>query len=127
IIQSFGWHATFLSIVPVSTILLAMIKRIIHDDNNNKKEFAEVAEKGDSLDIDGAHATKSSRIHFPNPDHRVVISNRSNGRRKPSLDLKGAITLAVTITSFLLTLTYISNNSNSSAYPAQVIVLSLGL
>src|SRR5204863_3208763 len=45
-------------------------------------------------------------------------------------DVKGAITLAVTIASFLLTLTYIGNTSSgndSSAYPIQIIVISLGL
>src|SRR3954469_25809160 len=44
IIQSFGWHATFLSIVPVATILWVIINRFIHDDNNNKR-LAEVAEE----------------------------------------------------------------------------------
>ncbi|HEY7570586.1 MAG TPA: MFS transporter, partial [Nitrososphaeraceae archaeon] len=126
IIQSFGWHTTFLSIIPIAIILLVMIKRFIHDDNDNKKRLAGVAEKGNPLDEDDAYITKPSRIHFPNPDHRIVISNRSSGRRKQSLDLKGAITLAITITSFLLTLTYISNNSNSNVYPTQAIGLSLG-
>ena len=44
-----------------------------------------------------------------------------------SLDVKGAITLAITIASFLLTLTYIGNSSNASTYPTQIIVVSLAL
>jgi MFS family permease len=132
IIQSFGWHATFLSIVPVATILWVIINRFIHDDNNNKR-LAEVAEEGKSVEVeeeddDDAYITKSSRMHSPNPDHRVGTSSRDSGGRKPSLDLKGAITLAITIASFLLTLTYIGNNSSSSsAYPTQIIVVSLSL
>jgi MFS family permease len=67
-------------------------------------------------------------MHFPNPDHRVGVSSSGSGGRRPSLDLKGAITLAVTIASFLLTLTYIGNNNNSSStYSTQIVVLSLGL
>jgi MFS family permease len=127
IIQSFGWHATFLSIVPVAIILWVIINRFIHDDNNDKKRFAEVAEEGKSVEDEDAYITKSSRMHFPNRDHRVGISSRGGDGRRPRLDVKGAITLAVTIASFLLTLTYIGNNSSSSAYPTQIIVVSLSL
>jgi MFS family permease len=129
IIQGFGWHATFLSIVPVATILWAIINRFIHDDNKDKKRLAEVAEEGNSVEEeeDDAYNTKSSRIYFPNADHRVGTSSSGSGGGRPSLDVKGAITLAVTIASFLLTLTYIGNNNSSSAYPTQIIVVSLSL
>jgi MFS family permease len=129
IIQGFGWHATFLSIVPVATILWVIINRFIHDDNKDKKRLAEVAEEGNSVeeDDDDAYNTKSRRIYFPNPDHLVSTSSSGSSGGRPSLDVKGAITLAVTIASFLLTLTYIGNNNSSSAYPTQIIVVSLSL
>jgi MFS family permease len=63
-------------------------------------------------------------------DGRVDANSKNSDGRRPSLDVKGAITLAVTIASFLLTLTYIGNNSSSSsssAYSTQIVVLSLGL
>ncbi|MGB6627563.1 MAG: MFS transporter, partial [Nitrososphaeraceae archaeon] len=54
--------------------------------------------------------------------HRVITSRRS-------IDVKGAITLAVTITSFLLTLTYIGNNGSSTsnvvASSTQIAIISL--
>ena len=34
IIQSFGWHATFFSIVPVAITLWMIINKFIHNDNN---------------------------------------------------------------------------------------------
>jgi MFS family permease len=136
IIQSFGWHATFLSIVPVAVALWIIINRFIHGDNNGKR-LAEVAEEekeekekeGNSVYEADAYNTKSSRVHSPSPDRRVGTANNSSGGRRPSLDVKGSITLAVTIASFLLTLTYIGNTSNnvSSAYSTQIIVISLGL
>jgi MFS family permease len=127
IIQSFGWHATFLSIVPVAIILWVIINRFIHDDDNNER-LAEVAEEGRSVEDEDAYITKSSRMHFPNRAHRVGAGSRGSDGRKPSLDVKGAITLAVTIASFLLTLTYIGNNNSSSgAYTTQIIVVSLSL
>lgn len=129
IIQSFGWHATFLLIVPVAIALWIIINRFIHGDNDNDKRLSVVAEEkgGNSVEESDAHNTKFSRARSPNRDHRVgTNSSSSSGRR---LDVKGAITLAVTIASFLLTLTYIGNtsSSNGSAYPTQIIVISLGL
>src|SRR6476469_1758748 len=131
IIQSFGWHATFLSIVPLAVALWIIINRFIHGDNNGKR-LAEVAEKkvGNSVDEVDAYNTESSKVHSPSPDR--VAANNSSGGKRPSLDVKGSITLAVTIASFLLTLTYIGNTSSSnvsnsgSAYPTQIIAISLG-
>src|SRR6478752_2721581 len=84
IIQNFGWHTTFLSIVPIAIALWIIINRSIHEDNK-----AELEQKGGSLMQDAS--TKSDTEHDLNL-HRVITSRRS-------IDVKGAITLAVTITS----------------------------
>jgi MFS family permease len=119
IIQSFGWHATFLSIIPVAIILWVIINRFIQSDNK-----AEVVEKeGDLAQADAD--SKSSRVYSPN--QKEVGANISE---RQSLDVKGAITLAITIASFLLTLTYIGNGSGSNnvnAYSTQLVVVSLAL
>jgi MFS family permease len=122
IIQSFGWHATFLSIIPVAIILWIIINRFIHGDNKK----AEVIEKGGDLAQADADS-KSSKLYSPN-----FKEAGANASERQSLDLKGAITLAITIASFLLTLTYIGNgsgssNNNVSAYPTQIIIVSLAL
>ncbi len=121
IIQNFGWHATFLSIVPVAISLWIIINRVIHGDNKK----TEIPEKEDKLAQADAN-TKSDKAYSLNSG--VVNANGNRGRQ--NLDLKGAITLAVAIASFLLTLTYVGNissNSNTSAYPTQIIVVSLAL
>jgi len=65
--------------------------------------------------------TMSSKVQSSNPSRPYF---KSNGMR--NLDVKGAIALAITIASFLLTLTYIgNNNNNASTYP--IIVVSLAL
>ena len=131
IIQSFGWHATFLLIVPVAIALWIIINRFIHGDNDNDKRLSVVAEEkgGNSVEESDSYDIKSSRTCSLNPDSRVGGNSSSSSGRRPRLDVKGAITLAVTIASFLLTLTYIGNtsSSNGSAYPTQIIVISLGL
>ncbi|MFL6365633.1 MAG: MFS transporter [Nitrososphaeraceae archaeon] len=128
IIQSFGWHATFLSIVPVAIALWIIINRSIHGDNNER--LIGIAEKqGNSVEESDANS-RSSNVDSPKPDR--VGDNSSSDRRRPSLDIKGTIALAVTIASFLLTLTYIgstsaSSSSNDSVYHIHITVISLGL
>jgi len=117
IINNFGWHATFLSIVPIAIILWVIINRFIHGDTKR----AEAVEKEGNLAQADVN-TKASKVHTSNPSG---VGFNSNGMR--SLDVKGAITLAITIACFLLTLTYIGNSSNASTYPTQIIVVSLAL
>ncbi|MFL6431103.1 MAG: MFS transporter [Nitrososphaeraceae archaeon] len=128
IIQSFGWHATFLSIVPVAIALWIIINRSIHGDNDER--LIGVAEKqGNSVEESDANTMSSND---DSPKHDRVGDNSSSDRRRPSLDIKGTIALAVTIASFLLTLTYIgstsaSSSSNDSVYHIHITVISLCL
>ena len=122
IIQSFGWHATFLLIVPVAISLWIVINRFIDGDNKSTEGVEE--KEGNLTQAD------ANTVHLPSPGGDGA--NSSSGRQ--NLDVKGAITLAVTIASFLLTLTYIgngSNNNNSSSNVSvnstQIIVASLAL
>src|SRR2546425_2141132 len=117
IINNFGWHATFLSIVPIAIILWVIINRFIHGDNKS----AEAVEKEGNLAQADVN-TKASKVHTSNPSG---VGFNINEMR--SLDVKGAITLAITIASFLLTLTYIGNSNNASTYPTQIIIVSLAL
>jgi MFS family permease len=120
IINNFDWHATFLSIVPVAIILWVIINRFIHGDN---KRVEEVEKEGNLVQAGANASTESSVVHSPKP---TGVGVKSNGMR--SIDVKGAITLAITIASFLLTLTYIGNSSgNASAYPTQIVVVLLAL
>jgi MFS family permease len=110
IINSFGWHATFLSIVPLAIILWVIINKFIHVNK------IVVEKEGDLVQADTN--TKSIGIE---------VAANSSGRR--SLDVKGAITLASTIASFLLILTYIASNGNSNVGSdrTQIIIVSLTL
>jgi len=116
IIQDFGWHATFLSIVPVAIILWAIIYKFI--DGNNSKS-AEVGKKEDTQ-VD--HNANSNITPSPKQD-RVG----TNGNVTRSLDVKGAITLAVVIASFLLTLTYIGNSSGNNVSTDSIPTLVVSL
>ena len=101
IINNFGWHATFFSIVPVAIMLWVVIYRFIRDNK---------AESETSTSLRQPPSTTYSR--------RQQVS---------SIDLKGAIALAVTIASFLLALTYIGNSNNLNSSSTQITVVSLAL
>ena len=105
IINNFGWHATFLSIVPVAIILWVVINRFIRD---NKAESETSSYLGQP---------PSTKYSWKKPSLKVVSS----------IDLKGAIALAVTIASFLLALTYIGNSNNLNSSSTQITVVSLAL
>src|SRR5215472_17538159 len=107
IIQHFGWQATFFTIIPISISLLIVIWRFIRVTPNEYPEH--------------------QRLH--------LNSRKDNNNTKiPSstmIDIKGALTLAATVTSFLLVLTLLQTRTNYSSKLAvgflTVAVVSLSL
>jgi MFS family permease len=104
IINNFGWHATFFSIVPVAIALWFIIRRVIHD---RKLEEKEEEERNEQL----LQQTQKSGTSGVETEFCVACGKVVATVVVPTLDLKGVITLAVTITSFLLTLTSLATYS----------------
>ncbi|MEO9307528.1 MAG: MFS transporter [Nitrososphaera sp.] len=77
LIQNFGWHATFFSIIPIVLSLLVIIMRFIHVDDSH-------------LQLNATNASKNK------------------------IDVQGAITLAISISAFLMALTMVENNDSSN-------------
>lgn len=79
IIQNFGWHSTFLAIIPFSILVTVMIAKFVKEDK-----------KMHNMDLGQS------------PTNTLTI-------RRPSfpIDIKGVGALSVTITSFLIALTLI--------------------
>lgn len=88
IIQMFGWHSTFLSIVPFATAVTIMIAKFVKEDKGQLQ---------------------------------VLVNNKENSGKKeqksPSIDMKGALALSMTIISFLIALTFAQNGINSNTLP----------
>lgn len=84
IIEAFDWRATFLSVVPLSITIIIIISKLIHDRI--------------SIPIEASTVTKSTD----------GISKSYNG-----IDLKGALALTSTITSFLLAITFLESIKQS--------------
>lgn len=97
IIHEFGWKMTFFTIIPVSILLICMILRFVHVSNPNNNGIT----KDDRESIDITKKTSAKDI--------------STKTKKPKfysqIDIKGSILLAITIVSFLLSLTYLQTPS----------------
>src|ERR1043166_5149449 len=96
IIQDYGWQATFFTIIPIAITLLAVIRRFIKVDEESRTQ----QEEGRSIQKVGIGIKTGTNI-----------SSKSSGSQ---IDIKGAITLAIAVTSFLLALTYMETGSAGS-------------
>jgi len=106
IIQHFGWQATFFTIIPISISLLIVIWRFIHIKQG---EYT----KQPPLQLERQTEFKESRIlnlNSRNNDNNYNSKSSSN----TTIDVKGALALAATITSFLLVLTFLETGSGTS-------------
>ena len=113
IVNYFGWHATFLSILPITVALIVMVRRLIYV---SKEEEESPKSK---LDFDYCCVfTKLNQEQLQSErkrDEQIHIISRTDSSTFTNLvDIKGAATLAVTITFFLLALSYLKNISNPS-------------
>ena len=101
IIENFGWRTTFFSIVFVAIGLWFIIRRYIHDEQEsvNAIELPEIHYSSDTVD---------NKIN--DPDEETTTSTS-----KKNIDMKGTVTLAVTIISLLMVLSY-SHTDNIEIY-----------
>ncbi|MGC2685121.1 MAG: MFS transporter [Candidatus Nitrosopolaris sp.] len=106
IIQHFGWQATFFTIIPISISLLIVIWRFIHVTQNEYPEQQR-------LKLQRQLNDKRSRIL--KLDSRKDNNYNTKMSSSTMIDIKGASTLAATVTSFLLVLTFLQTGTNNSS------------
>jgi MFS family permease len=111
IIENYGWQSTFFTIIPVAIILLVVIRRFINVD-----EESPVYQEEQSNQIIGTYRS-------------IVSDNNRTESSARRIDIRGAITLAIAVTSFLLAFTYMetgfagSNSSGNTSYFSEQVVL----
>ena len=99
IIHNLGWHATFFTIAPAAALITILIARFIQKDERNQSIVALARN-------DGGGSNKFVG--------KADGGNRSIRKSRERIDLMGAITLSVTITSFLVGLTLLQSGPSSS-------------
>ncbi|HZD81285.1 MAG TPA: MFS transporter [Nitrososphaeraceae archaeon] len=118
IIQHYSWHATFFTLIPIAIALLFIIWRFIDVD----KVEVEQTRKQQQMQQQQQQETEpiEKRNNFESIKRKRTIEKSSiSSTSNTTIDVKGVITLAVAITSFLLVLTYLEigsgdNNKNNS-------------
>lgn len=96
IIQMFGWHSTFLSIVPFAATVTITIARFVKE---NKRQLIT-----ESITRNQGRSEEEEEEEQPNSSSH-------------SLDIKGALVLSITIISFLIALTLLQSGINFSTLP----------
>ena len=126
IVESFGWRAIFLFLMPVAIILFAIIVKFVHVKELGQQQM--VSNKATEFCCRFTHVrqdilltentnsfTSSSSISEDNFDTKQKISK--------SIDIKGAITLSITVTSFLITLQFLEEVGSNNIL--QIIIFSV--
>jgi MFS family permease len=87
IIQSFGWHSTFFSIVPFAAVVTFMIAKFVKENTGQLSAPVNTQE------------------------------SMGKKRAAPSIDIKGALALSATIIAFLMALTLVETGINTETLP----------
>ncbi|HZD33815.1 MAG TPA: MFS transporter [Nitrososphaeraceae archaeon] len=124
IIENYGWRTTFFTIIPVAIVLLLVIRRFIFVNDLDDLRFQQQEQKQSKV---------RERV---NNDKINTNPNSTNKNLSNYIDIKGAIALAVAVTSFLLVLTFVETSAgigdtatpniqganNNSDYSSQAII-----
>ena len=122
IINNFGWHATFLLVIPIAVILFVAITRFIHLDTD---KAIQVSDKNTEFccrfihvrrDILLSESSSTTTTEYADSNISSINKNRS------TIDLMGAITLSITLVSFLVALQFIQTISASDSSNVLIVI-----
>ena len=121
IVESYGWRAIFLFMLPVAAILFTVIARFVHVNEIDQQQL--VSNKGSEFCCRFTHVRKDILLTENTSVYTAASISNEEARPSKSLDIKGAITLSVTIVSFLITLQFLEGQT-SLTNSIQIILLS---
>ena len=122
IINNFGWHATFLLVIPIAVVLFAAITRFIHLDTD---KATRISDKNTEFccrfihvrrDILLSESSSTTTTEYADSNISSIDKNRS------TIDLMGAITLSITVVSFLVALQFIQTVSASDSSNVLIVI-----
>ena len=118
IIQHYGWQTTFFTIIPIAIGLLFINWRFLNIDQEKTEQQQLKLEKSRESEKISTGSDKSAVL-------KRTKSTKSRNKIAATIDIKGAITLAIAVTSFLLVLTYLQTGGNNSSNGHQTSYSSL--
>jgi MFS family permease len=124
IVEGFGWRATFLFITPIAIILFAIIAKFVYVRELGQQQL--VSNKGSEFCCRFIHVRKDILLtENANMYGNGNSNDNADSRQKlsKSIDIKGAITLSVSIISFLVTLQFLERAGSNDLI--QIIVFTV--
>lgn len=104
IVHEYGWKMTFFTIIPIAVLLLLMIRKYVRVSETSRSP----SPPPPALQRPNDNAIGSDmKLDKTGSDTKL----RDNHRFYSQIDIKGSILLAITIVSFLLSLTYLQTPS----------------
>jgi MFS family permease len=107
IIQHYGWQTTFFTIIPIAIGLLFINWRFLNIDQvKTEQQQSKLEKSGGKISNDSDKSAVLKRTK----------SAKSTNKIAATIDIKGAMALAIGVTSFLLVLTYLQTGGNNSSH-----------
>ncbi|HET7146983.1 MAG TPA: MFS transporter [Candidatus Nitrosopolaris sp.] len=121
IINTFGWHATFLLVIPIAVALFAAITRFIHLDTD---KATRISDKNTEFCCRFIHVRRDILLsESSTTTTEYTDSNISSiDKNRSTIDLTGAITLSITVVSFLVALQFIQTVSASNSSNVLIVI-----
>ena len=121
IIHNFGWHATFLLVIPIAIVLFVAISRFIHIDMDNAT--ARISDKNTEFCCRFIHVRKDILLSESSSTTTEYDSSSGNiNKHKSTVDMMGAITLSITVISFLVALQFIQTVIASDSATVPIVI-----
>ena len=122
IVENYGWRAIFLFLLPLAGILFVLIAKLIQVKEIDRQQM--ISNKGSEFCCRFTHVRKDILLTENTNTYTVTSIKKEDARLSKSLDIKGAVTLSVTIVSFLVTLQLLEKSTTLSNL-IQIIMFSI--
>jgi MFS family permease len=122
IVESYGWRAIFLFLLPVAAILFGIIAKFVHVKEIERQQL--VSNKGSEFCCTFTHVRKDILLTENTNTFTVSSINSDDAKLSKNLDIKGAGTLSAVIVSFLIALQLLEKPAASNNL-IQIILFSI--
>jgi MFS family permease len=131
VIHYFGWHFTFILLIPVVILIFSILKLLLHLKGDQEQQKEQLKKYVVKYTADSKKDANYNDINnFVNPDDNNKNANATTTDIIGHLDIKGSITLAVTVAVFLIALSYLNtanNNNNPSTMAIPIVLIATGI
>jgi MFS family permease len=122
IINNFGWHATFLLVIPIAVILFVAIARFIHLDIDKAMR---ISDKNTEFCCRFIHVRRDILLSESSSTITTDYADSNTSyisKKRSTIDLMGTITLSITVVSFLVALQFIQTVSASVSSNVLIVI-----